>query len=162
MGPTAFVPSYCLIRPFSPGVHWLQEPRSGIYNFTPWLQNIPDVNDFAFERLPQFVKSSRDEVRDRDLFCGLRTTNEQFSGIVEACETRRENVWGFDLILEWNVVASILPHIRFTNAGLFASQSTFLPYGSCITRLSCWICSPHNTPRLEILHLVNECRPRFF
>ena len=51
----------------SPGVHWLQEPRSGVYNFTPWLQNIPDVNEFAFERLPAFVKSSRDEV------CGRRT-----------------------------------------------------------------------------------------
>jgi hypothetical protein len=50
--------------PFSPGVHWLQEPRSGIYNFTPWLENVPDVNDFAFERLPKFVRSSRDKVRE--------------------------------------------------------------------------------------------------
>ena len=47
---------------FSPGVHWLQDPRSGIYNFDPLLQDIPDVNNFAFERLPEFVKSSRDKV----------------------------------------------------------------------------------------------------
>jgi hypothetical protein len=46
----------------SPGVHWLQDPRSRIYNFTPWLQRIPKVNDFAFERLTGFVSSSRDEV----------------------------------------------------------------------------------------------------
>ena len=46
----------------SPGVHWLRDPRSGIYNFTPWLEKIPKVNDFAFERLTGFIKSSRDEV----------------------------------------------------------------------------------------------------
>lgn len=46
----------------SPGVHWLQDPRSRVYNFTPWLQRIPQVNDFAFERLTGFVKSSRDDV----------------------------------------------------------------------------------------------------
>ena len=46
----------------SPGVHWLQDPRSRVYNFTPWLENIPKVTDFAFERLSGFVKSSRDEV----------------------------------------------------------------------------------------------------
>jgi len=49
----------------SPGVHWLQDPRSRVYNFTPWLQKIPKVNDFAFERLTGFVKSSRDEVNSQ-------------------------------------------------------------------------------------------------
>ncbi|KAF9527551.1 mitochondrial protein Pet127-domain-containing protein [Crepidotus variabilis] len=46
---------------FNPGVHWLQDPRSRVYNFTPWLERIPTVKDFAFERLTGFVKSSRDE-----------------------------------------------------------------------------------------------------
>lgn len=49
-------------RSFSPGVHWLQDPRSRVYNFSPYLENIPKVTDFAFERLVGFVKSSRDEV----------------------------------------------------------------------------------------------------
>ena len=49
----------------SPGVNWLQDPRSRIFNYDPWLQKIPSVRDFAFERLPGFVKSSRDEVRLR-------------------------------------------------------------------------------------------------
>ncbi|KAF8158335.1 mitochondrial protein Pet127-domain-containing protein [Crassisporium funariophilum] len=46
---------------FNPGVHWLQDPRSRVYNFTPWLEKIPKVNHFAFERLSGFIKSSRDE-----------------------------------------------------------------------------------------------------
>ena len=49
-------------RSCSPGVHWLQDPRSRVYNFSPYLENIPKVTDFAFERLVGFVKSSRDEV----------------------------------------------------------------------------------------------------
>jgi hypothetical protein len=67
---TAFFSSesrrYCSNTDFdhysSPGVHWLQDPRSRVYNFTPWLQKVPKVNDFAFERLSGFIKSSRDEV----------------------------------------------------------------------------------------------------
>lgn len=49
---------------FSPGVHWLQDPRSGVYNFTTWLETIPKVKDFAFDRVTGFVQSSSDEVRE--------------------------------------------------------------------------------------------------
>ncbi|KIM43393.1 hypothetical protein M413DRAFT_444219 [Hebeloma cylindrosporum] len=61
---------------FNPGVHWLQDPRSRVYNFTPWLQRIPKVNDFAFERLIGFVSSSRDE----DLRELARREKRQFAG----------------------------------------------------------------------------------
>ncbi|PFH53954.1 hypothetical protein AMATHDRAFT_136395 [Amanita thiersii Skay4041] len=46
---------------FNPGTHWLRDPRSRVYNFSPWLEDLPTVTDFAFERLTGFVKSSRDE-----------------------------------------------------------------------------------------------------
>ncbi|KLO16780.1 Pet127-domain-containing protein [Schizopora paradoxa] len=46
---------------FNPGVHWMQDPRSRVYNFSPYLQTIPDVKDFAFEKVQTFVKSSRDD-----------------------------------------------------------------------------------------------------
>lgn len=46
----------------SPGVHWLQDPRSRVYNFTPWLQTVPKVSEFDFDRIPRFVPSSRDTV----------------------------------------------------------------------------------------------------
>ncbi|KAI0269903.1 mitochondrial protein Pet127-domain-containing protein [Gloeopeniophorella convolvens] len=45
---------------FSSGMQWLQEPRSRVYNFTTWLENVIPVKDFAFERIPSFMPSSRD------------------------------------------------------------------------------------------------------
>ncbi|KAH8824958.1 mitochondrial protein Pet127-domain-containing protein [Flagelloscypha sp. PMI_526] len=45
---------------FNPGVHWLRDPRSQVYNFTPWLEHIPKVTDFAFERMQTFIPSSED------------------------------------------------------------------------------------------------------
>lgn len=46
---------------FNPGVHWLQDPHSRVYNFTPWLESIPKVTDFAFERVTGFIRSSQDD-----------------------------------------------------------------------------------------------------
>ncbi|KZV62454.1 Pet127-domain-containing protein [Peniophora sp. CONT] len=61
---------------FNPGVNWLQDPRSRVFNYDPWLQKIPNVRDFAFERLPGFVKSSRDE----DLWNLSRREGRKFAG----------------------------------------------------------------------------------
>ncbi|OCH91240.1 Pet127-domain-containing protein [Obba rivulosa] len=46
---------------FNPGVHWLQDPRTSYYNFTSWLQSVPSVNEFAFDRIIPFITSSRDD-----------------------------------------------------------------------------------------------------
>ncbi|KAI6012982.1 mitochondrial protein Pet127-domain-containing protein [Pisolithus marmoratus] len=61
---------------FNPGVHWLQDPRSRVYNFTPWLEAIPKVNDFAFERVTGFVRSSQ----DNDLHILAKRHNRPFVG----------------------------------------------------------------------------------
>lgn len=61
---------------FNPGVHWLQDPRSRVYNFSPWLEDIPKVNDFAFERVTGFVKSSQ----DCDLHTLAKKYNRPFAG----------------------------------------------------------------------------------
>ncbi|KAI6125840.1 mitochondrial protein Pet127-domain-containing protein [Pisolithus croceorrhizus] len=61
---------------FNPGVHWLQDPRSRVYNFTPWLEAIPKVNDFAFERVTGFVRSSQ----DNDLRILAKQHNRPFVG----------------------------------------------------------------------------------
>ncbi|KAF8349333.1 mitochondrial protein Pet127-domain-containing protein [Amanita rubescens] len=60
---------------FNPGVHWLQDPRSRVYNYTPWLESIPKVTDFAFERLSGFTKSSCDE----ELLLLLKKENKMFA-----------------------------------------------------------------------------------
>lgn len=45
---------------FNPGVHWLRDPRSGIYNFDPRLRNILDVDLFDYAALPPYITSSKD------------------------------------------------------------------------------------------------------
>ncbi|BGP47300.1 hypothetical protein JCM10450v2_003152 [Rhodotorula kratochvilovae] len=48
---------------FNPGVHFLRDPRTGVYNFTrEVLENVPRVDEFDFGKLPQYVTSSKDEV----------------------------------------------------------------------------------------------------
>ncbi|KAI6009888.1 hypothetical protein EDC04DRAFT_2610448 [Pisolithus marmoratus] len=50
--------AFYLIAPLdSSGVHWLQDPRSRAYNFTPWLEVIHKVNDFTVERVTGFPSS---------------------------------------------------------------------------------------------------------
>lgn len=61
---------------FNPGVHWLRDPRSRVYNFSPYLEHIPKVTDFAFNRLTGFITSSRDE----DLWELARREKRTFSG----------------------------------------------------------------------------------
>ncbi|KAG7443094.1 Pet127-domain-containing protein [Guyanagaster necrorhizus] len=61
---------------FNPGVHWLRDPRSHVYNFPPSVESIPRVFDFAFERLPGFTKSSRDE----ELWNLANRENRKFAG----------------------------------------------------------------------------------
>ncbi|KAH7101600.1 Pet127-domain-containing protein [Auriculariales sp. MPI-PUGE-AT-0066] len=46
---------------FNPGVHWIRDPHSGVFNFTPYLQTVPDVREFDFNRLYPYVRSSEDD-----------------------------------------------------------------------------------------------------
>ncbi|GAA6059785.1 hypothetical protein JCM10212_003680 [Sporobolomyces blumeae] len=47
---------------FNPGVHFLRDPRSGVYNFPPdTLEHVPKLAEFEFDKLPQYVTSSKDE-----------------------------------------------------------------------------------------------------
>lgn len=55
---------------FSPGVHFLQDHRSRVYNFTPSLKNIIKYSDFNFNAIETFVNVSKDETL-------LQAANEQ-------------------------------------------------------------------------------------
>lgn len=46
---------------FSPGVHYLQDPRTQVYNFNPYLQDIMPVDQFDFDAISTFVTASKDE-----------------------------------------------------------------------------------------------------
>ncbi|GKT77821.1 mitochondrial membrane protein Pet127 [Colletotrichum tofieldiae] len=45
---------------FNPGVYHLQDPRSRVYNFDPYLANIMPINEFDFNALKKYVTSSKD------------------------------------------------------------------------------------------------------
>lgn len=49
---------------FNPGIYYLQDPRSHVYNFDPYLQEILPVEDFNFEALTEYITSSRDSTLD--------------------------------------------------------------------------------------------------
>jgi hypothetical protein len=46
---------------FNPGVYRLQDPRSRVYNFDPYLEKIMPVNEFDFDALSEYKTSSKDE-----------------------------------------------------------------------------------------------------
>ncbi|CUS11213.1 unnamed protein product [Tuber aestivum] len=46
---------------FNPGVHYLQDPRSRVYNFDPYLQEIMPVTEFDFDAVASYIVSSEDQ-----------------------------------------------------------------------------------------------------
>lgn len=46
---------------FNPGVYRLQDPRSRVYNFDPYLEKIMSVEEFNFSALSEYKTSSKDE-----------------------------------------------------------------------------------------------------
>ncbi len=47
---------------FNPGVYQLQDPRTRVFNFDPYLQTIMPASEFDFNALKQYVTSSKDQV----------------------------------------------------------------------------------------------------
>ncbi|KAG7804566.1 hypothetical protein KL944_000312 [Ogataea haglerorum] len=45
---------------FSPGVHYMQDPRTRKYNFSPDLKEIPSIDDFRFDLIAGFVPPNKD------------------------------------------------------------------------------------------------------
>ncbi|KAJ9080142.1 hypothetical protein DSO57_1028096 [Entomophthora muscae] len=46
---------------FNPGVTYLQDPHTSIYNFDPYLQKIVDVDQFDFSKIVGYIPAGRDE-----------------------------------------------------------------------------------------------------
>ncbi|KAJ2521211.1 hypothetical protein H4217_001547 [Coemansia sp. RSA 1939] len=45
---------------FNPGVHYLQDPNSGVYNFYPYIRNITQPDEFDYDKLTPYITSSKD------------------------------------------------------------------------------------------------------
>ncbi|KAF2823963.1 Pet127-domain-containing protein [Ophiobolus disseminans] len=61
---------------FNPGVYQLQDPRSRIYNFDPYLEKIMPVSEFDFDALSEYKTSSKDQ----DLLNLNRRLGTMFTG----------------------------------------------------------------------------------
>lgn len=61
---------------FNPGVYRLQDPRSRVYNFDPYLEKIMPVNEFDFDALSEYKTSSKDE----ELIAMTRRLGTKFTG----------------------------------------------------------------------------------
>jgi hypothetical protein len=61
---------------FNPGVYHLQDPRSRVFNFDPYLQTIMPVEEFDFTALKRYITSSRDET----LLATAREENKRYTG----------------------------------------------------------------------------------
>ncbi|KAI9144938.1 mitochondrial protein Pet127-domain-containing protein [Paraphysoderma sedebokerense] len=59
---------------FNPGVHFLQDPRSKVYNFTPYLRNIVQPDQIDFDTLSGHISASKDE----NLINLAKTRNKRF------------------------------------------------------------------------------------
>ncbi|KAJ2594613.1 hypothetical protein GGF39_004145, partial [Coemansia sp. RSA 1721] len=61
---------------FSPGVHCLEDPHSGVYNFDPYIRNITQPEEFDYDKLTPYITSSKDE----SLMNYARKCKKQFVG----------------------------------------------------------------------------------
>ncbi|OBZ71195.1 hypothetical protein A0H81_08417 [Grifola frondosa] len=61
---------------FNPGVHWMKDPRTSVYNFPKRMEKIPKVEDFAFDRVTGFIPSSQ----DNDLWALAKREKCKFTG----------------------------------------------------------------------------------
>lgn len=61
---------------FNPGVYRLQDPRSRVYNFDPYLEKIMPVTEFDFDALTEYTTSSKDQ----NLLDMTKELNTKFTG----------------------------------------------------------------------------------
>jgi hypothetical protein len=74
---------------FSPGVHWLQDPRSSVWNFDPALSTLPYPAQFDFEKLRPFVPPSR----DKSLQKLLKIHKRKFAGSTSSMTGMLSHIW---------------------------------------------------------------------
>jgi len=61
---------------FNPGVYRLQDTRSRVYNFDPYLEKIMPVKEFNFDALSEYKTSSKDQ----DLLAMTKKTGAKYTG----------------------------------------------------------------------------------
>ena len=71
---------------FNPGVYWLQDPRSRVYNFDPYLEKIMPSTEFDFEALKEYITASEDtNLREIAAKAGSRYFGSSSSMVATLC-----------------------------------------------------------------------------
>lgn len=74
---------------FSPGVHYVRDPRTGVWNFPQELTQIPTPEEFNFDTLPDYVTASKDpELADLAQADGIK-----YSGSTSTLTGAFSQVW---------------------------------------------------------------------
>lgn len=99
---------------FNPGVHWLRDFRSGIYNFDPRIRNLYDVDLFDYSSLPPYMTSSKDP----ELAELMRRTRKKYSGSTSSMTSLLSQI--YFLISAWRQ-----PDLTGFSAGFDSFAKTF-------------------------------------
>ena len=112
---------------------------------------MPNVNDFAFERIPAFIKSSRDEVPVPPSFVTYHSNNRL--GPLGSGKTGAANIFRFNLFTDRNPQSTIFLDFRRPSSGCLDPESTFPTRGG-------WHFDIRTFFHHNILHLIaNELYP---
>ncbi|KAJ1975378.1 hypothetical protein H4R35_003170 [Dimargaris xerosporica] len=105
---------------FNPGVHQLQDSRTKVFNFDPWLKTIPSMDEFDHDKLRPFVKPSEDKVLQKK----ATTMNAKYAGSTSSLTGLLSQL--YFLISEGRPVSTQMLSQRFTQLPTqFARGSRF-------------------------------------
>ncbi|KAF8610419.1 Pet127-domain-containing protein [Ceratobasidium sp. AG-I] len=107
---------------FNPGVHWLQDPHSRVYNFPPELQSMPAFTSFAYDRVGTFITSSK----DTELADLARRQGKKYTGSTSSLSMILAHI--YFLIGGWREVDLSVLSSSFSNMSKEFSAGQKMPY----------------------------------
>lgn len=103
----------------SPGVHFLRDPKTKAYNFTPYLEDITQPLDFDYDSLQPYITSSKDTV---GWFDGHKGRKHWHWHSTEPCgfssKTRKAIHWIY-IIRVGHAVSFVLCHVKLQTSKHF-------------------------------------------
>jgi len=92
---------------FNPGVYFLQDPRSRVFNFDPYLANIMPIQEFDFNALKQYITSSKDNT----LIKMAKTHKKKYTGSTSSMTAMLSHF--HYLLSAWRPVNSRMMSVEF-------------------------------------------------
>lgn len=131
---------------FNPGVHLLRDPRSGIYNYPPYLRSIPDVDFFDYQALTPYTTSSKDD----ELVRVAQRENAQFCGSTSSLTAILSQT--YFLISAWKAPETANFSTEFADQPKGFSLAAKLPAAIAVTPRS----SPSAPPNSKPVYAIDQ------